>query len=63
MPLSKILSHKKSFFSRKEFDPAVRAAAAFALASIPHKLAKGALAVFADDPDLRVREAAKQSQE
>ncbi|WP_028313880.1 diguanylate cyclase [Desulfatibacillum aliphaticivorans] len=60
VPLSKILSYKKTLFSKKEYAASVRAAAAFALAGIPHKLAKGALAAYADDPEPRVREAAQK---
>ena len=60
VPLSKILSFKKTLFSKKEYASSVRAAAAFALASIPHKLAQGALAAYADDPEPRVREAAQK---
>ena len=60
VPLSKVLSYKKTLFSKREYSGAVRAAAAFALASIPHKLAAGALASFADDGEPRVREAAQK---
>lgn len=63
VPLSKVLSHKKTLFSRKEYASRVRAAAAFALAGIPHSLAKGAMARFADDGDTRVREAARKALE
>jgi len=58
-PLLNILKGKGSFFRRKRRSPQVRAAAAFALAQIPHPRIPEILAPFVDDRDLRIKEIAR----
>jgi len=58
-PLGNVLKGKGSFFRRKRRRPQVRATAAFALAQIPHPRIPEIFGCFVDDPDLRVREIAR----
>jgi len=58
-PLAKILSPGSILSLRKRRSSAIRAAAAFALAQIPHTRVSEVLAPYADDRDPRVRQIAR----
>jgi HEAT repeat protein len=55
-PLARVLVPKRTFFMRRWRNPQLRAAAAFALGQIHHPRAEDCLALYANDPDPRVRE-------
>ena len=58
-PLANLLTSKGFLFWRKRQRPDVRASAAFALSQIVHPAVAGILARYQEDPDPRVREAAR----
>jgi len=58
-PLAKMLSPGSILFLRKRRSSAIRAAAAFALAQIPHARVSEVLAPYSDDSDPRVRQIAR----
>jgi HEAT repeat protein len=58
-PLANLLTSKGLLFWRKSHGPDVRASAAFALSQIAHPDVAGILARYHEDPDPRVREAAR----
>jgi diguanylate cyclase (GGDEF)-like protein len=58
-PLAKMLSPGSILSLRKRRSSAIRAAAAFALAQIPHSRVSEVLAPYADDRDPRVRQIAR----
>ena len=61
--LLKILLPQRSLIFRKNQNPQVRAAAAYALGQISQSKASASLARFVDDRDPRVREIARKAQE